>query len=78
MHTSNASFKSGFKDQINTYHTIRYSATRTEKSQPKTPINCLQKTHKQNLVEKLFLKKQGELKPSRKTNTQLENYFYRM
>ena len=35
MHTSNDNFKSRFIDQIDTHHTIRYLATRTEKSQLK-------------------------------------------
>ena len=70
MHISNASFKSEFTNQIITHHPIRYSTTRTEKSQLK-PINYLQKTYKQNLVENLFLEKQDELTSSMKTNTHL-------
>ena len=42
-----------FTDQIDTHHTIRYSATRTEKSQPKSHQSPPE-THKQNLAENLF------------------------
>ena len=42
-------------DQIDTQHTIRYSAIRTEKSQHK-PHQPSPETHKQILFEKLFLK----------------------
>ena len=75
MHTSNTTFKSGFTNKINTHHPIRYSTTCTKKSQPK-PHQLPPEIHKQNLVEKLFFEKMGELTPSKKTNTYLENIFY--
>ena len=71
--------KLGFTDQIITHHIIRYSATRTEKSQLKHFCSNLSTaarslTHK-NLAENVILKT-GELTLSRKTNTHLENHFY--